>query len=141
MEHVQDIAQQLHQAYCEATGLKVKYSFAFYSDWYLFAKDFEAEDIKTVVNYLRNLYRDKPEILAACLRITKLVRERDTFAQYLAEAKAEARKPRTTERDRVLAATGRPQEVPDNVKTPAQVLVSTKALDLLAQFKKEQGME
>jgi chorismate mutase len=140
---VRDIADEFHEAYCEATGLKVKYTFSFYSDWFLFAKEFTQDDIKTVVNYLRKLYKDKPEILMACLRITKLIRERDTFAQYLAEAKAEARKPRMTERDRVMEATGRAKEPPDNTRSAGQVLdqSSDKALEILSKFKEEQGMK
>jgi hypothetical protein len=116
------IIREYHAEYCRATGLQVKYGMDHYTDWYLFAKQFEVGDIFIVVEYLKKLYRHEPEILKACLRLSKLIRERSRFAEYLAEAMAEARKPKVTERDRVLAATGRPREPGDNTRTPAQIL-------------------
>lgn len=138
-EHIRDIAQEYHAAYCEATGLKIKYTFEFYADWFLFAKQFEPGDIATVVRYLKVLYKDKPDILAACLRIRKLIKERASFAEYLAEAQAKARIPKETPRDRALAAAGMSKD--KTADTAEHVgAVSARALEIMAQFKKEQGM-
>lgn len=92
MPEIKDIAHQYHDAYCEASGLKVKYTFSLYSDWYLFAKDFEMSDLGTVIRYLKRLYKDKPDILRACIRLPKLIQDHSMFAAYLAEADEDARR-------------------------------------------------
>jgi hypothetical protein len=137
-----DIAQEFHQAYVAATGLKVKYTMEYYSDYYLFAKDYSADDIPVVVNYLRKLYRDKPEILAASLRITKLIREKARFGEFLAEALADARKPKENPAAAAKQAwRGLPEEdTRDTSKPVGQILPHVqRGLEKLKKFKEEQG--
>lgn len=137
MSEVQDIAQEYHEAYCLASGLKVKYTMGLYSDWYLFAKEFDPEDLKTVIDYLRQLYRDRPDIAVAAVRLPKLIQDRTLFASYLAEAQACARVPKQTERQRLLdrTCTGTKQPEPEPKKA------SDVALKILKDFKKQQGWE
>jgi hypothetical protein len=49
-------------------------------------------------------------------------RERGRFAEYLAEARAEERKPKATERGKILAATGRTEKKPEGLRTIGEVL-------------------
>lgn len=132
MSEVRDIAQEYHRAYCEATGLNMKYTFSLYTLWYLFAKEFKAEDLETVVRHLRKIYRDKPDILRACLRLPKLIEDHAMFASYLAEAQAEARKPKKTEKERLLERTCTGTRIPEPDTTKP---VSELALEMLRKCK------
>src|SRR3972149_8384981 len=99
---------ELHEEYCQLTGLQLRYMpLEHDSDWYLWSKEFGGEDLKLVVGWLRSTQLDK-RILANQLAFRHLIRCREYFAEYLAQAQAEARKPKPTERDAVLKAAGRP---------------------------------
>lgn len=140
MNEIRDIAQLYHDAYVKATGLKVKYTMEYYSDYYLFAKDYSPEDIAVVVKYLRGLYKDKPEILKASLRISKLIREKARFGEYLAEAQAEARAPRKTPATAVLEQwRGLPeQDTQDTSKPIGQILPHVqRGLELLRKCRED----
>lgn len=115
--------QELHDLYCHLTGLQLRYMpLEHDSDWFLWSKLFSAEDLQLVVPWLKKAYKDKPQILRSTLMFRHLIRCRDYFGEYLAQAKWEARAPKPLNRDKVLAATGRKQEQPDNTTTPAQIL-------------------
>lgn len=148
MSEVRDIAAQYHEAYCQASGLKVKYNFSHYSDWYLFAKDFEMSDLGTVIHYLKKLYRGKPDILKACIRLPKLIQDHAMFASYLAEAEqekramaAKARAPVKSPATRAIEAwRGLPVEpedkAKDTCKSVGQILPTVQqALDEMRKFK------
>jgi hypothetical protein len=142
MSEFHDLAQEYFEAYKQATGLPLKYTMSYYSDIYLFAKDFSPEDIPVVVNYLRKLYKDKPEILAASLRITKLLREKDRFGEFLAEALASARVPAKNPATAIKQAwRGLPEEdTKDTSKPIGQILPGVqRGLEKLKKFKEEQG--
>lgn len=118
----EDLLRRLHDEYCRATGLPIRYTFEHYSDWYLFAQRFEPGDIAAVVAYLRKLYRSRPDILRASLRFSKLIKDRQRFEEYLAEARAERRKPVKTDRDRVLEASGREAQRESEARSVGQIL-------------------
>ncbi len=140
---LRDTCKPYHEAYCAATGLKVLYNMEYYSDYYLFAKDFSPEDIQLVVKYLRKLYKDKPEILRASLRISKLIRERARFGEFLAEAKAEARapvkNPATKAREAWRGLPEEPEEAAKDTSKPiGQILPHVqRGIELLRQCKKD----
>ena len=91
MSELHDIAQQFHEAYCQASKLPVKYTMGMYTDWFLFAREFKEEDLGTVIRYLKRLYRGNPDILRACIRLPKLIQDHAMFASYLAEAEQQER--------------------------------------------------
>lgn len=99
--------KQFLEKYSEWTGLNLAYNpFAHDSDLYLFHKQFDLSDLKTVIRHIQRRYREKEAIMLSMLRFTKLIRELDTFAETLAEANA-MNAPRLSPRDQMLAASGR----------------------------------
>ena len=116
------IVQAYHAEYCRQTGREMACSISLYYHWGLFSREFKQEDIKTVVDHLRKIYKANPSILRSCLRWSWLIQERSHFRDLLPEAKAEARKPQPSEKDKFMASIGKPVAVRDNVKTPAQIL-------------------
>lgn len=119
----------LHDLYCQLTGLNLRYTpMEHDSDWYLWSKDFGSDDLELVVPWLKRHYAKKPDILKSTLMFRHLIRCKDYFREYLAQAQADARKPKRTDRDSVLAATGRTEPKPDNTKTPAQILRGSSVL-------------
>lgn len=128
MNEVRDIAQQYHKAYCQASGLPVKYTMGLYSDWFLFAREFKEDDLGTVIRYLKRIYRSKPDILKACTRLPKLIQDHAMFASYLAEAEQEKRamaaKARAPKKSPAMLAReawrGLPEEPEDKAKNTAK---------------------
>lgn len=131
--------QEHHELYCSLTGLHLRYMpLEHDSDWYLWAKTYDQEDLKQVVPWLRQRYKDRPDILANTLMFRHLIRCRDYFGEYLAQAQADARKPKATERDRVLSATGRPMTHRDKpAQSAGQVLEHTRMAEKLAAWKQD----
>lgn len=130
-----DLLQQYHTEYCKQTGLPLRCSIGMYYPWGLFAKEFALTDIKVVVDHLRRIYRDQPSILRASLRWSYLIEERGHFREFLAEALAEARKPKATAREKALASIGHPAVSKDGLKTAARVI---KDLNLLPDVAERQ---
>lgn len=130
---------ELHEAYCRLTGLPLRYMpLEHDSDWYLWSKEFGIEDLELVVAWLRSQYKDKPSILKNSLMFRHLIRCRDYFGEYLAQAQAEARKPKETERDRVLAATGRPKNAEGKpAMSAAQVMAEHERMAVMLKAWKE----
>lgn len=131
--------QNWHAVYVQTTGLPLRYQ-AYYHErvWYEFAKEFTQDDLKLVVAYLKRLYRDpeKAGIRKAILRFSHLIERGDRFNEYLAEARAVGRVKPPSARDRILAASGRPQSQPDACATAAEILQRQEFLKLLAQSRK-----
>jgi hypothetical protein len=129
---------EAHRVYQRETGLDLPYSENHHSsDWYLFLKQHNVEDIPVVVRHLKFRYRSKPDILASMLRFRHLIRCSDYFSEYLAEAKAYQRA--KTHRDRipdgkreVLLATSRETERLDSPSRPVR--------ELIEELKKAAGM-
>lgn len=84
---------------------------------------FTEEDLRLMVSYRKRTVTE-PRILKAMLRWRFLIRDTQRFAEDLPEAKAHLRnqKAKPTEREKILAATGRPAIVPDKTKTSEQLL-------------------
>lgn len=137
----QNAITEAHQCYCALTGLDLPYNEnSMGSDWFLFLKQFDTEDLTLVVRHLRYRYKSKPEILEAMLRFRHLIRSLDYFAEYLAEAKAIQRareyRGRISEGKRqVLQVTHR---LPDE---EGEVVTAKPVGELIAELKRSVGME
>jgi hypothetical protein len=107
------------------------------SDWYQWSKVFGPEDLELVVPWLKREYKDKPQILRNMLAFRHLIRMRDYFGEYLAAAKAEARKPKPTERDRILRAVGRTCEACYPAQSAAQILEHEKMAKMLKEWREQ----
>jgi len=106
----------LHALYCELTGLELRWvEFTHGYVWWAWERQFGAADLRLVVKHLKRLYRDRPYVLAACLRFRHLIVNVDYFAEYLAEARS--RPGGLSGRESVLAATHREvrQERPERL--------------------------
>lgn len=104
----------------------------------MFLKRFDEHDLRSVVAYLRDLYRTKPDVLTASLRFRKLIIELDYFEEFKAEARNwSARKSQVTPKQSVLASAGiKPEPKQQDARVIGDVI---KGLDCLKQLKKDMG--
>lgn len=128
------IASDFFAYYAKLTGHQLKpVPFAWESDTYLFLKLFDADELRVVVRHIQKRYADKPDIVASMTRWVYLIRQTDTFAGLLAEANAMNR-PRHTERDKVLLASGRPAaSKPERPARPAGEVLRRMSKDRLSE--------
>jgi hypothetical protein len=129
----------IHSLYCALTGLNLRYTpLEHDSSWFLFLKDFDEADLKSVIQYLQSHYRDKPEILRATLRFRHLIVCKEYFREFLAEARCwKARKNEHTPQQSVLASAGiKPEPKQADARPIGEVV---KGLDCLKKLKEEMG--
>jgi hypothetical protein len=106
-------SKNLHSLYVLLTGLDLPYEPLWMdSDLYLWEKKFCPDDLRLVAGHIKRRYMADHDIMVAMLRWTKLFRHLDYFSELLAEAKAMQKKP-ATERQKVLADAGRPEQAKD----------------------------
>lgn len=136
---------ELHSLYCQLTGLPIRYEPQWHdSDWFLWSKKFEADDLKLVVAHIQKHHGKDRNIMLSMLSFRHLICQRDYFGEYLAQAKAMARnaRPAPSPKAQVLAAMGRPAEQPKQEAKPVCAIVAklmaTPAWQLM---KKEIGMK
>lgn len=126
------LASELHAVYCHLTGLTVPLSIQRIFAWSAWAKEFDVKDLRMVVGWLQGQIRQKRK-WPSCLLFSRLIADREEFAEHLSMARAEARLSKEPmDLKRVLVATGRQgkeEPVMVNVKTPAQILAASKAFE------------
>ncbi len=118
---------QLHACYERLTGIQLPLNRAFqreyaWSAW--MAHGWTVDDLSTTILYLRREFKD---YWLKMVRFSRLVEDHASFEEWLSIARASQRnaRPAPTERQRVLTASGRPQEPPkDKVVTPKDVLAT-----------------
>lgn len=133
-------AQSWHAVYVQATGLPLRYQHYHHERcWFEFSREFTLEDLKLVVAYLKRLYRgdEKATIRRSVLRFHHLIQGLDRFGEYLAEARATGRVKPPSARDRILAASGRPQSQTETCATAAEIIQREEFLRLVAESRKK----
>lgn len=141
MKDVTPGLQALHTAYCQATGLALLFTFARLRAWELWSVNgWTAEDLRLVVRHLKTKIAADRKWPSA-LQFRNLIERTDLFEEELAEARAHARRPVTSERERVLQASGRPPRPP---APPAQsagaVLDKAKAFAAFKAWRAQSGL-
>lgn len=119
--------QKLHSAYCAITGLEIRWNPMvlehLWFDWW--HEGNTEEDLRLTVAYLSKLYAKRPDILAACLRLRRLIGDTLFFSQMCAEAKKVVRvKEQHAAKESVLRATGRVVEQPKDAQPVSRILDS-----------------
>lgn len=108
----------LHALYCRLTGFELRWIELVHAYiWFQWSRHFTESDLRLVVRWLKERYRNSPGVLENCLRFRHLIVEIDQFGEYLAVAKS---RPRQTDRQSVLAASGRPtaEDQPAKLASP-----------------------
>lgn len=126
----------IHLRYCAITGLNKPFTTEDMGIWRNFlALGFTVKDLEIVVAHLKR--KLSGQRLLSAMKLRWLVRDTESFGEELAEARALARVPRQDPaRLAVLRATGRETvKVPDNVRTPAQILAGENALKELLKLR------
>lgn len=135
--------QKLHDLYQRLSGRVITWTCTRRFAWEAFVyRGFAITDLELVLRYICRMieqHKRRPE----SLRFERVVVDLDHFEDDLAEAKAawslaekrkgEQRAPRA--KVAVLEATGRLEEIPDKVTTPAQVL-NVPVAELVAAMRK-----
>lgn len=128
----------LHAAYCAATGLDIRLAYDRESDWMLFVHDgFTKEDLLCVVAWLKREIRAGKRWTSS-LYFRNLIKQLDRFEEDLSCAKAALRKPEPTARDKALEQLRptAPNQTSTVTSTAKQVHeVSAKALAMLRECK------
>lgn len=106
----QDPIQQLHETYCELTGLEIVCSLNRHYFWEAFATRFTVDDLTLVCRNLKRQVKDGRRRLG-CMSFTRLIADLETFEEHLAEFRALQRRVKVNpNRAEVLRATGRSAE-------------------------------
>ena len=118
--------QTLHVAYCRLTQLEIRWSYECESVWFGWHKEMNTEaDLELTIKYLNRLYAKRPDILASCLRLRRLIGDTLFFSQMCAEARKIIRvREEHSAKESVLRATGRTSEKPKDAVPIAEVLHS-----------------
>ncbi len=127
--------RESHAIYCTLAGRDLPLTMTIHWQWNLWkSKGWTMDDLRLVVQHIKMLIKEdrrRPE----SLRFHNLIGNTERFNEDLAEARALARVPRETNRDRILQATGRPQASLDNVQTAGQVHQRTRLAAMLREFR------
>ena len=100
----------LHREYRLHTGMDLRLDFERERQWWEWVKRGNTlEDLRLVIQYLKKKVYKK-ERNEGCLKFHNLIGLLDYYDEDLQMAKAEARKPKPTERESVLRSTGRSTE-------------------------------
>ena len=130
----------LHDEYNRLTGLDIPYSMSKHYGWEQWiVHGYTQSDLAPVVNYIRRRIKERRREKESLL-FRNLIQNYDNFGEDLAMAKAENRVPQRTERDRVLAAVGRPSVLDREPVTPGQVMAGDKALEQFREWRKKNGL-
>lgn len=118
--------QKLHARYCAMTCLQMRWSYEVESIWYGWWKETNTEeDLELTIKYINRLYAKRPDILASCLRLRRLIGDTLFFSQMHAEARKVVRvKEEHAAKESVLRATGRPTEKQKDAVPISRVLDS-----------------
>ncbi len=106
---------QIHSVFCKLTNRDMRLDTGVHMRWNLWkSKGWTEADLALVVAFIKGRMRTGRRFVES-LRLNNLI-DPDRFCEDLCDAKAEARIPRKTERDRVLAQVGRVEPVRDTAR-------------------------
>jgi hypothetical protein len=107
----------MHSLYQELTDLSLPWVATHLFSWECFCLRFTDDDLRLVVRWIKDRKRNgRPAREFTFRGFIAGPSSLDFFAEDLAQAKSEARIPRKTERDRVLAQVGRVEPVRDTAR-------------------------
>jgi len=134
----QENLKALHSTYCRLTGLQMRWSYEIESVWYGWWKETNTEaDLELTIRYLNRLYAKRPDILASCLRLRRLIGDTLFFSQMLAEARKIIRvKEQNAAKASVLRATGRPTDQTKDA-VPVRDVLQSEAFRQFVQLKEK----
>lgn len=128
-------ANALHAEYCRLSGLDLRMSMKHVYAWHEWQTNgkFGPDDLVLVFGWIAHQKRTRG--LTYGTGFDRLIRDLDRFAELLANAKAHARRPVPTNKDKILEATGRPPETqPKPAKSAEQIMRESKLFrELLAR--------
>lgn len=128
--------EAFHALYCQLTGYEIPYTLSRMFEWERFALQFTHEDLRLVVGYIKKLKKQGRNCRSLIMRsLISGPNSLEFFAEDLAEAKRQARKPVPVERDGVLASSGRP-EVEKPARSAADILAGEQAFAAFLALKK-----
>lgn len=112
----------LHREYRLHTGMDLRLDFERERQWWEWVKrGGTVEDLRLVIQYLKKKVHKK-ERNPGCLKFSNLIAMPDLYEEDKAMAKAEARKPKPTERDSVLRSTGRSTEPASKPRSVEEIM-------------------
>lgn len=123
---IKSAPERLHRVYVQETCMELDFSMSRLWAWELWSAKFSEQDLRDVIRFNKSKGNRGRNLNFRNLISGPCAIE---FAEEdLAELRAKRRAPIVTNRDKVLAASGRPQEKVSVVKMAAQVMADTKAL-------------
>lgn len=122
--------QQAHALYCRMTGQRVSLRFDRERCWYeLFKAGFTETDLQQVIRYLQREIRESRRNIGA-LKLSNLL-QLDRFEEDLNISQVRLYAPKTTN----------PAPSPPEPSSEEKEASRQRALEMLAKFRKEQGLE
>lgn len=126
----------IHSVYISCTDrnlpLSVREHFL-WAAWTAHEPKWTADDLRLVIAFINGRIKQGRRFPES-LRLYNLI-DPARFADDYLDAKAEARKPVRSDRQSVLEATGRPEQVPDHVQSAEQVIRGSEALRKLLELR------
>ncbi len=134
--------QLIHSQYKALTGLNVPYTMKSYFMWSAYlARGLGEPDLACMVRYIKSKMKPRGPRTKESLLMENMVKDLDTFVEYLSIARAEARNSTTqTPRQEMLRAAGRPEQPPEQCKPVKDVLAGAKAFEDFRKWRLENGI-
>lgn len=131
-----DAITKLHEKYCGLTGLRVPLTLGRIWNWEQWClKGYSEADLEVTIQFLQQKIKANRKTIS-CLKFSNLIGNTEWFDEDLAEARAIARQPRTTPREKILQATGRKEPEKVTCRSAADVLAGIRAFE---EFKALRG--
>ncbi len=130
----------IHALYCRLTGRQLPLDMGLAFRWELWeSRGWTEADLRLVIGHIQSLIkqeRRRPE----SLRLYNLINP-ERFAEDLSEARALSRVHKPMPRDRVLAASGRPNTGCEcNARSAAQVMADNRAFENWKLWRNQTGL-
>ncbi len=126
---------EIHRVYQTITNRDIPCTMQMHFQWSAWkAQGWTVDDLRLVVQHIKEMIRQdrrRPE----SLRFHNLIGNTERFNEDISEARSLARIRPETPKDRILKASGRPMDIPDNVQTAGQVHQRTKLAAMLREFR------
>ena len=127
----------MHNLYQELTGLSLPWTMQMLFPWEKFCLRFTDDDLRLTIRFIKDEKRKGNPVRSFNFRT--FISGPDSlnfFAEDLAQARAYARIPPVTPRDKILAASGRSKPDRENVRTPDQVIAAAEAFKKFREYAK-----